>query len=633
MNFVALCIENVAPSSSGRCSSGVANVESTATGTPAGAQHGRARRPRAAGCSASPATAGRRPRTRASVASVSVVSTVGQRDPARPPPARPSSAARPRVARDRPDDPRARRQRLEDRRRRGGAGRERDAGPPSSAPIASSSASQLGDALLAGVVAAVEARREHQRRVQRRARDARPASGVDGDRRAVHRDVLLTICNRVGNLRSMAHRSHPCPDRADVVIVGGGVVGVSAAFHLAEAGRAGRPARARPARQRLDLEGRRRRPHAVLATRSTSRSPRRSLAAFKDFDTPPGLGDRPARGRLPVPAHPRARRRRVHAQRRAAERARRPDPDGHAGRGARAVPAARGRRRARRQLLAAGRPRDAGGGGPGLRVRRARRSARTCRRSCEVDRIETARRPDRSGPRGRATRSRTDTVICAAGAWSRRCGELAGRRPAGHAGCAARSSSPSRWPTCPPHLPLTIDFATTFYFHREGPGLLIGMSDPTETPGLQHRDDRRLDPRAAGRSPQRRAPRIADAGIQRRLGGPVRHEPGPQRDHRRGRRASAASSTPRASPATASCRARRPASCCATSCCGAPPFADIAPLQRRALRAAPTCAPSTTSSDAALRQRARPGAVQRRRGGRGAARRDRRRPAASPASG
>src|SRR5215218_5839765 len=34
----------------------------------------------------------------------------------------------------------------------------------------------------------------------------------------------------------MAARNTPVPDSADVVIVGGGVVGVSAAFHLAEAG-------------------------------------------------------------------------------------------------------------------------------------------------------------------------------------------------------------------------------------------------------------------------------------------------------------------------------------------------------------------------------------------------------------
>lgn len=31
---------------------------------------------------------------------------------------------------------------------------------------------------------------------------------------------------------------------------------------------------------------------------------------------------------------------------------------------------------------------------------------------------------------------------------------------------------------------LVIDFESTFYFHREGPGLLFGMGDPDETPGF-----------------------------------------------------------------------------------------------------------------------------------------------------
>ncbi len=31
---------------------------------------------------------------------------------------------------------------------------------------------------------------------------------------------------------------------------------------------------------------------------------------------------------------------------------------------------------------------------------------------------------------------------------------------------------------------MTIDFQSSFYFHREGPGLLIGMSDDEERPGF-----------------------------------------------------------------------------------------------------------------------------------------------------
>src|SRR5689334_24291799 len=47
---------------------------------------------------------------------------------------------------------------------------------------------------------------------------------------------LLTIYNRDGYDRAMPRA--PLPSRADVVIVGGGVVGASAAFHLAESGAA-----------------------------------------------------------------------------------------------------------------------------------------------------------------------------------------------------------------------------------------------------------------------------------------------------------------------------------------------------------------------------------------------------------
>lgn len=65
----------------------------------------------------------------------------------------------------------------------------------------------------------------------------------------------------------------------------------------------------------------------------------------------------------------------------------------------------------------------------------------------------------------------------------------------------------------PPSLPFTIDFATSFYFHREGPGLLMGMSDAREQPGfaLERTDDWVPDLLTIA---SRRAPRIADAGIK-----------------------------------------------------------------------------------------------------------------------
>jgi sarcosine oxidase subunit beta len=58
----------------------------------------------------------------------------------------------------------------------------------------------------------------------------------------------------------------------------------------------------------------------------------------------------------------------------------------------------------------------------------------------------------------------------------------------------------------------TIDFATTFYFHGEGRGLLLGMSDPDETPGFKlERDDAWL-PRL-GEAVAHRAPALSEVGI------------------------------------------------------------------------------------------------------------------------
>ena len=92
---------------------------------------------------------------------------------------------------------------------------------------------------------------------------------------------------------------------------------------------------------------------------------------------------------------------------------------------------------------------------------------------------------------------RTGTVICAAGAWSRAVGELAGvDLPVS----ALRREVMFTEPMCelPERLPLTIDFESTFYFHREGPGLLFGMADP----------ERALE------VVDRRVPRLANVGVQ-----------------------------------------------------------------------------------------------------------------------
>lgn len=105
----------------------------------------------------------------------------------------------------------------------------------------------------------------------------------------------------------------------------------------------------------------------------------------------------------------------------------------------------------------------------------------------------------------------TSTVICAAGAWSAEVGSMVGvPLPVTPVRRQILITEPVA--DLPPDLPMTIDFASSFYFHREGPGLLLGMSDPDEQPGFHlARSDAWL-PRLAT-AIQARAPKLSDVGI------------------------------------------------------------------------------------------------------------------------
>jgi glycine/D-amino acid oxidase-like deaminating enzyme len=72
----------------------------------------------------------------------------------------------------------------------------------------------------------------------------------------------------------------------------------------------------------------------------------------------------------------------------------------------------------------------------------------------------------------------TGAVVCCAGMWSREVGALAGVE------LPVDGVARSMWFTpedggLPQRLPLTIDFGTGFYFHREGPGLAFGGRERT----------------------------------------------------------------------------------------------------------------------------------------------------------
>jgi sarcosine oxidase subunit beta len=140
----------------------------------------------------------------------------------------------------------------------------------------------------------------------------------------------------------------------------------------------------------------------------------------------------------------------------------------------------------------------------------ARTYAATVVTGCTLDGIDVA-----GGGICRVETSRggidTETVVCAAGVWSPEVARLVEvelpvepyLREVGFTGPT---------PGLPDGIPLTVDFSTGFYFHREGPGLLFGMADRDQAPGL----DAATDPAWLERVMEvadRRCPSLLDMGI------------------------------------------------------------------------------------------------------------------------
>ncbi|ANZ38638.1 sarcosine oxidase subunit beta [Lentzea guizhouensis] len=301
------------------------------------------------------------------------------------------------------------------------------------------------------------------------------------------------------------------PTRAEVVIIGGGVIGTSIAFHLAEAG-----VRDVVVVERDDLGsgstckaagGVR----AQFSDELNIRLGARSLEAFQRFPQRPGQEiDLHRVGYLFLLSsaeHVTAFERNVELQNSlgvpsrmlSVEEARRMSPlvetDG---------------------LLAATFSPEDGHCTPesvvlGYATAARRMGARFCTRTA-VRSIVGAGSDSFDVETGRG-RISTGTVVCAAGAWSRSIGEMVG---------VDLPVSPLRRQvmfTAPmPELldrvvPFTIDFGTTFYFHREGRGLLFGMSDPDETPGFELEMSDAWLPRLT-EAIGRRAPRLLDVGVR-----------------------------------------------------------------------------------------------------------------------
>jgi sarcosine oxidase subunit beta len=298
------------------------------------------------------------------------------------------------------------------------------------------------------------------------------------------------------------------PARADVVVVGGGVIGTSVAFHLAEAGA-----------DVCLLE------RSELASGSTSRAAGgiraqfsdplniaiglRSIAAFERFGERPGgeidLHQVGYLFLLDQEEDVMAFEERVALQNELGVPSRLLAPEEAAG----LCPVAG----LEGVLAASFCPLD-GHASPEAVVQGYAAGARaygaTLRTHCAVTGIELRDDAVRAVTTERG-RVETGIVVCAAGVWSPDVARHVGvdlpvvpvLREVGFTGPVDG---------LPERIPLTIDFSTGFYFHREGPGLLFGMADPDQPPGF----DAPTDPLWLERvmdTARRRLPSLLDLGI------------------------------------------------------------------------------------------------------------------------
>jgi glycine/D-amino acid oxidase-like deaminating enzyme len=305
-------------------------------------------------------------------------------------------------------------------------------------------------------------------------------------------------------------RSHPTvPDRASVVVIGGGVIGTSIAFHLAEGG----------VTDVVLLE------RDQLASGSTSRAAGgvraqfsdpvniaialRSLTAFAAFDDRPGWAiDLHRVGYLFLLDRPEDVERfaaNVAQQNELGVPSRIIDPDEASS----LSPLA-----GVEGVLAASFCPLAGHASPEAVVQgyaaAARRLGVRILTGCAATGIEL----DGGEIRAVSTahgRIATSAVVCAAGIWSPAIGEMAGvELPVAPYLREVGFTAPVEG--LPHPIPMTIDFTSGFYFHREGPGLLFGMADPDQGPGM----DAPTDPDwllKVMTVAERRAPALLDMGI------------------------------------------------------------------------------------------------------------------------
>jgi sarcosine oxidase subunit beta len=111
----------------------------------------------------------------------------------------------------------------------------------------------------------------------------------------------------------------------------------------------------------------------------------------------------------------------------------------------------------------------------------------------------------------------TSIVVNAAGPWAAQIGTMIGLDiPVVPVRRQIAVTTPI--PQLPPHFPFVIDFVKNLYFHREGPGILTGMSNLNEPPSFNQEVDREWELRHFDEA-MARMPLLENVGISSRWAG------------------------------------------------------------------------------------------------------------------
>lgn len=111
----------------------------------------------------------------------------------------------------------------------------------------------------------------------------------------------------------------------------------------------------------------------------------------------------------------------------------------------------------------------------------------------------------------------TQTVVNAAGPWAAEVGAMVGLEiPVSPVRRQIAVTTPI--PNLPSDFPFVIEFAKNLYFHREGPAILTGMSNPREPPSLNQQVDREWE-LVHFDAAMARMPLLAEAGVASRWAG------------------------------------------------------------------------------------------------------------------